>query len=350
MNDWFGYRVALEGDTALISALFDDHQAVDAGSVYAFERTGTAWTQQAKLINSKPRVGDWFGCSLALSGDRALIGARKKPWLGAYDVGAAFVFTRSGASWMEEAWIKPDDVVAGDYFSHSVSLDGDLALVGATGQDQHRGSAYLYARNGTSWWLVSRLTASDGESDDHFGMELDLHRDVALIGASGANGVTWDTGCAYAFSNRPVSAPFCFGDGSGEACPCQNPGGTKEGCANSTGSGAVLSVVGYPVIGADTARLIAAQCPANTVGMFFSSDTTITGFGAGDGLRCIGGSITRLGLVQTGASGVATSNGALSLIEGLQGGELRHYQFWFRDLSGPCGGGSNFTNARSIQW
>ena len=75
-NDNFGLWVAFNGDTALIGAWNDDDNGVDSGSAYVFSRTGTTWTQQAKLLASDGQAGDSFGSSVSLSGNTALIGAR----------------------------------------------------------------------------------------------------------------------------------------------------------------------------------------------------------------------------------------------------------------------------------
>lgn len=152
------------------------------------------------------------------------------------------------------------------------------------------------------------------------------------------------------FTSGSIGVPFCFGDGSANACPCANPGAPGEGCANSTGSGALLGATGQPTVGADTVVLSASQCPPTTPGLFFGGPNALTGLSFGDGLRCVGGNVVRLGVVTTSPSGTAASQVTLSVREGLNGGELRRYQYWFRDVSGPCGQGFNTTNGLRIQW
>ena len=143
---------------------------------------------------------------------------------------------------------------------------------------------------------------------------------------------------------------FCFGDGSGAACPCGNAGAVGSGCVNGSGYAAHLHGVGDALVGADNVVLLANGCPPNTPGLFFSGNSALWGSPFGDGLRCVGGPIVRLGASFTDASGAAQSQVALSVAEGLSGGELRNYQFWFRDIGGTCGSGFNTTNGYSIQW
>lgn len=154
----------------------------------------------------------------------------------------------------------------------------------------------------------------------------------------------------FVFDNSTPGSGYCFGDGSGAACPCANSSSSASGCVNSTGLGGVLSANGTATVGSDTVTLIADQCPPDTPGLFFSGTTTLSGSPFGDGLRCVQTGIVRLGVSSTDAFGAAQSSGSLSSLGGLSGGELRHYQYWYRDVSGPCGAGFNTTNAYSIQW
>ena len=103
----------------------------DAGAVYVFTRSGTSWSQQAELTASDAAANDGFGSSVALSGDTALVGAAGKTVGGQSDAGAVYVFTRSGTSWTQQAELTASDAAAGDNFGCSVALSGDTALVGA---------------------------------------------------------------------------------------------------------------------------------------------------------------------------------------------------------------------------
>jgi len=211
-RDWFGVRVALEGDTAVIAADADDSDVngVDSGSVYVFTRSGTVWTQQAKLTAADGAAVDLFGYSVALSGDTILVGAR----FGDDDIhgdnsGSVYVFTRSGTFWSQQAKLTAADGEAGDEFGYSVALAGDTAVITANADDSEvngvdSGSAYVFIRSGTEWTQQAKLTAADGAEGDLFGVRVALAGDTALIGArlddDDVNGI--DSGSAYVFTRN----------------------------------------------------------------------------------------------------------------------------------------------------
>ena len=178
--------------------------------------------------------------------------------------------------------------------------------------------------NGTFWW----------QRGAHMYFHLGDDRAVALATAAG-----WELG-----------VPFCLGDGSGAACPCSNPGTPGAGCANSTGAGAALTAFGTAAVGNDSVVLSATGCPAGTPGLFFGGSSALAGLPFGDGLRCVGGGVVRLGVVVTSAAGTAQSQLPIAASEGLTGGELRSYQYWYRDPVGPCGSSYNTSGALLLQW
>ena len=141
-------RVALEGDTALISARRDDDDimGVDAGSAYVFTRSGTSWQQQAKLTAPDGAADDRFGRSVALSNNTALIGAMHKDDKGK-NSGAAYVFARSGNQWHMKKRLNAKDGSAGDVFGWNVALRGNHAVIAAKQDDdkgENSGSVYLF--------------------------------------------------------------------------------------------------------------------------------------------------------------------------------------------------------------
>jgi len=198
-SDLFGYSVALSGDTALVGAISDDFGAVDQGSAYVFTRSGTTWTQQARLTASDYAASDQFGVSVALSGETAVIGAYGKN----NQQGAAYAFARSGSLWTQQAKLIASDGAAGDVFGISVALSGDTAIVGAyrdtIGANTQQGSAYAFARSGSTWTQQAKLIASDGAASDFFGFSVAVSGDVALIGAYADDVSFVDQGSAYVF-------------------------------------------------------------------------------------------------------------------------------------------------------
>ena len=205
-SDNFGYSVAVSGDTAVVGAHNDDTRGgVDAGSAYVFTRTGTTWTQQAKLTASDGAEGDFFGVSVAVDGDTAVVGAYGDDTRAGTDRGSAAVFVRAGTAWALQAKLTTSDGAAGDYFGASVAVSGDTAVVGAyfdgTRGGVDAGSAYVFTRTGTTWALQAKLTAPDGAQSDYFGLSVAVDGDIAVVGAPGddtRSGV--DAGSAYAYS------------------------------------------------------------------------------------------------------------------------------------------------------
>jgi hypothetical protein len=153
-------------------------------------------------------------------------------------------------------------------------------------------------------------------------------------------------------ASGPVASPFCFGDGSGSACPCTNPGSADAGCANSTGAGGVLTAAGSNGAAADDLELHATHLlPAQPALAFAGLDATGGGAGVafGDGLRCAGTGVVRLGIRVPDAGGAATWGPGLGAVGGWQAGETRRLQVWYRDPTGsPCNSGFNLTNGLEV--
>ena len=206
-GDVFGYSVSLNGNTALIGAAGDDGNQAYSGSAYVFTRTGTTWTQQAKLLASDGWKYGGFGWSVSLSGDTALIGV---PWdhdNGA-NSGSAYVFTRTGTSWTQQTKLLASDGAAEDIFGVSVSLSGDTVLIGADGyafSPSGLGSAYVFIRTGTTWTQQAKFLASDGAAGDEFGWSVSLSGDTALIGACYDDDNGGASGSAYVFTRTSTT-------------------------------------------------------------------------------------------------------------------------------------------------
>ncbi|HEV2761718.1 MAG TPA: lamin tail domain-containing protein, partial [Pyrinomonadaceae bacterium] len=213
-EDRFGNSVALsaDGNTALVGAPFDDHSGgVEVGSAYVFTRSGSTWTEQARLQAPDAAAGDFFGISVALSADgsTALVGAYGDDNSGGQNAGSAYVFTRSGSAWSHQQRLQASDAGISDFFGVSVSLsaDGNTALVGAYADDNSggndAGSAYVFTRSGSAWSEQQRLQASDAAVADQFGVSVDLSADgnTALVGAHhDDNSGGTDAGSAYVFT------------------------------------------------------------------------------------------------------------------------------------------------------
>jgi hypothetical protein len=196
--DYFGYSVAISGDTAVIGAIYDE--AINSGSAYIFRLDGSSWVQEQKLTASNTNIN--FGLSVAISGDTAVIGADRDD--AGSDAGSAYVFHFDDSSWVQEQQLTASDGAAHDHLGYSVAVSGDTAVIGAYGDDNENGtdsgSAYIFRFDGSSWAEEAKLLASDGEDYDYFGCSVAISGDTAVIGADrddNENGT--DSGSAYIF-------------------------------------------------------------------------------------------------------------------------------------------------------
>ena len=147
--DNFGYSVAISGDTVVAGAPFQDIGGIpDQGSAYVFTRSGTSWPQQAKLVAPDGAEYDYFGYSVAISTDTLVVGAILDDIGSNTNQGSAYVFARYGTSWWRERQLIASDGAGSDLFGHSVAVSGETAVVGATfddiGSNVDQGSAYIY--------------------------------------------------------------------------------------------------------------------------------------------------------------------------------------------------------------
>jgi len=201
-SDYFGYSVSMDGDYAIVGAYGNDDAGSRSGSAYIFFRDGTSWNQQAKINALDAAAGDEFGRAVAIQGDYAIIGATGDSENGSYS-GSAYIFIRSGTSWTQQAKLFPADGASGDWFGASVSIDGTYVIIGANGDDNANGgdagSAYVFIRDGTSWNPQAKLLATDGGDGDKLGWSVSISGDSALIGAFADDDEGTDSGSAYVF-------------------------------------------------------------------------------------------------------------------------------------------------------
>jgi hypothetical protein len=202
-TDIFGFSVALDQDTLVVGSIGDDAPGLsNSGSAYVFVRTGTTWSEQAKLVPSDPISNLLFGADLAVQGDTLVIGGANNAF---GVVGRAYVFTRSGSTWTELQKLPHSDGTPNDQYGRSVAIDGDSIVVGAQLQDNavtNSGGADVYRLVAGSWVLEQKLLPSDPQSNSQFGFAVDIDGNRALVGASG---VTNDTGAVYVFERTGSS-------------------------------------------------------------------------------------------------------------------------------------------------
>jgi len=209
--DGFGFSVSLsdDGATVLAGAPSDDDLGSGSGSAYVFQRAGGTWQQQAKLTANDGGTSDFFGHAVSISGDgkTALISAPSKAGPAGLHTGGAYVFTRNGSVWTQQAQLFALDGDPSDFLGDSVSLseDGSVALIGVRNDADGgvaSGSAYVFVRNAGVWSQEAKLTASDATEGALFGEAVSLSDDgaVALIGAPESGNLDMiGIGAAYVF-------------------------------------------------------------------------------------------------------------------------------------------------------
>lgn len=408
-DDWFGSGLALDGGRALIGASYDDDAGARDGSAYVFERVGGTWVETAKITASDAGGGFdflFFGSALALCGDRALVGATGGADGNEYNVGAAYlfeytpssgwqevqklvaterseldrfggavalsetwavvgepgddrvdtnagsvtVFADQGASgWVEVQLLLPPDPGYNAFFGGSLAMEGETLLVSEGDEDLgfKAGAVHVYRVQGSSWSRVGKLLAEDGEAGDSMKVPA-LHRDLAMVGALGGDGVQDDTGAVYAFQLAPGAVQYC-------SCPAGAPCGNTDvhgGCATSLGAGALLGACGAASVSADDLVLVSTLLPPQAFDVLFMGAGTGDPLPMGDGLRCVTGTLYRFPVTRADPSGkvvhadlVAQASASFPPGGQITAGSTWYFQDWFRDPQGPCGAASNVTNA-----
>jgi hypothetical protein len=250
-GDSFGYSVALSGTTAVVGAIGSNSFT---GAAYVFTGSGSTWSQQAELTAVGGAAGDHFGSSVTLSGSTAVVGAP-----GTSNGGTACVFTRSGSTWTERATLFAVGGATGDQFGSSVTLSGSTMVVGAEGTNSFTGAAYVFTGSGAHWPQQAELTAADGAAGDIFGSSVALSGSTAMVGAPGKSSLT---GAVYMFARS---------------------GGTWSQQAELTASpGAANDIFGHSVALAGTTAVVGAYGDNSSTGAAFvfvlpSQQTRLTG-------------------------------------------------------------------------
>ena len=278
-GDFFGASVAVAGDTVVVGARWEasnatgvngnqgDNSAMYAGAAYVFVRAGAIWSQQAYLKASNAEANDYFGDSVSISGDTAVVGALfengnatgvngNQGDNSAPSAGAAYVFARSGTIWSQPAYLKASNTDAGDAFGASTAVSGDLMVVGAYGED-------------------SDATGVNGNEDDN--------------SASYA-------GAAYAFSSRVPSTVYCTAGTSASGCQAQ---------LMTTGEASATLASGFDL------TAVNVEGAKDAIFFFGSNGRQAIPWGNGTSFRCVVPPVKRAGLM-VGAGANGTCDGSFS--------------------------------------
>jgi hypothetical protein len=345
-DDHFGHSAAISGNRIVIGVCDDDPAGDGSGSVYVFEKTGNAWLQTAKLTPSDQALGDCFGYSVAIEGDRIVISSLGDEGpQGMTNTGSAYVFDHTQTGWVQTQKLVPNDPTAGQRFGAAVSISGSTLLVGA-GSDSTAGtlsgSVYAYELQGSSWTFVQEFAAIDSNPQNQFGYFLTHVGDTAIVGALSDTDSGFASGSAYvfqrsgslwtqrgkmlavdggwgdllgsavalvgttAFATAPYADDACPTDPNCDSgtvyvfelaptavqygscrtlAPCSN-WDDHGGCRNSAGQGAVVAACGSGSVSTDDLRLEATRCPPNKLTLLFMGPAQGSVL-YGDGVRVV---------------------------------------------------------------
>jgi hypothetical protein len=267
--DELGTAVSVDGDTAVIGAWGDNYQR---GAAHVFVRSGGQWAQQGPKLTAADRTtNDYFGMSVAVSGDTAVAGAPYKDNL----KGAAYVFVRNGGVWTEQQKLTAPDSAAGDYFGYSVAASGDTMVIGA----RYKNFAYVYVRSGGVWTLQQKLTASDGLSEN-LGASVAMSGDTVVVGApqknsqQGAAYVFVRSGAVWSQQQKLIASDASVSSYFGQSVSVNGDTASIAGRAKLSNQGAVYVFVRNGAVWAEQQKLTASDGVANDT---FGSSVSVSG-------------------------------------------------------------------------
>jgi hypothetical protein len=235
-NDRIGESVSVSGDVAVVGAPDSDDLGSSSGSVHVFTRqTSGRWWEVAKLTAEDGAAGAHFGSAVSVAGDYVVVGAPDDNGVDTRS-GSAYVFERQVKGvWSQAAKLTAGDGAMDDRFGGSVSVSGSRAVVGASRDDDggaESGSVYVFERQPSGEWVeVAKIAAADGAADDAFGGSVSVSGDVAMVGAQGDDDLGVDSGSAYVFEFHCTSyGSGCAGSGGfvpvlSAICGSATPGG-----------------------------------------------------------------------------------------------------------------------------
>ncbi len=233
IDDNFGSHVAINNDTVVVAATGEDSDGSSeadnsmsaAGAAYVYTRAGTVWSQQSYLKASNPDADDAFASSTSVDDDTIVIGASGESSDGSSEAdnsvsgsGAAYVFTRTGSAWTQQAYLKASNIDAADGFGNSIAVQSDDLVVGAAneagdGSDEtdnsaaNAGAVYFFTRSAGVWTQQNYIKPFNTEAGDNFASSLDIDDGLIVVGAinedsdriNGQNNAAESSGAGYIY-------------------------------------------------------------------------------------------------------------------------------------------------------
>ena len=193
-GDEFGINVAIDGDIIAIGSYEDDDDGSGSGSAYIYEYDGANWVETTKLTASDAAAGDWFGGHVEVSGNLIAASAIRDDDNGP-NSGSVYLFEKTGSSWSEVQKLTASDGEVSDGFGFT-SIVNSTILIGAPGHPTNPRSGYVFKHNGSNWVETRILSASIGNPGYNFGRSLTMVGSNVLVGSPGYSG---NTGAVYSF-------------------------------------------------------------------------------------------------------------------------------------------------------
>lgn len=205
-DEYFGGTVELAGDSLVVGA---SYRSGLAGGAYTFTRSGTTWTQGQIL--SPPTAAARFGYAISQFGSTMAISAPlgKDPTSAITYSGEVYIYTRGpGGKWSYQVMLSPAELASDDLYGYSLELDSGTLVAGAPGrggsgawnQGKTPGKAWLWTGSGSTWTQGAYLTPSDGQNGDSFGNAVAIEGDTLVIGAPYHDATAANAGAAYVFT------------------------------------------------------------------------------------------------------------------------------------------------------
>lgn len=377
VGDYFGYSVAISGDTVVVGAYFEDSSATgvngdqannnaqDSGAAYVFTRAAGVWSQQAYLKASNTRGGSLFGLAVAISGDTVVAGSvlessnatgvnGDQSNTSVPGAGAAYVFTRSAGVWTQQAYLKAATTAEGDNFGQSVSVSGDTIIAGAPqpatmSGPARNGAAYVFARSGNVWSPQATLTASNANAGDGFGRDVAGSGETIAVGAEGEDSNATGVNGNQADNSAPESGAVYVFARSGTAWSQQaylkaSINATNDNFGHSVALSGRTVAVGtlrgtaylFSASNGTWSQLAALTAFGGPAGALFGESVALSGDVAGIGNQSdassatgINGSPNNIGAPNSGAAFAFELDRQVS-----NAGVYRNGFFWVQDVNG----------------
>ena len=225
-GDFFGFSVSISGNYAIVGSPQDDVAAnTDQGSVSIYQFNGSSWVLMQKITDATGAAGDIYGVGVSISGIYTIVGAYTDDAGAGIDQGSASIYRFNGSTWVLMQKILDATGSAGDNFGYSVSISGNVVIIGANLDDApivDQGSASIYQYNGINWVLMQKIVDADGAMTDYFGFRVSISGNYAIVGShlddvdaksnQGSASIFWYNGSNWVLMQKITDVNGAAGD------------------------------------------------------------------------------------------------------------------------------------------